>query len=288
MSATTLSLDLGFRDAEHLRSEYHSFANLINVVHAELQLLERMSGPDAGLRPSIRLCEAATWAFKDKTAAAEHGPALVEWRSRIQADLARVQISAAYEQDGEEARDIIRQVLDDADLRVQEMLARHEIPRPARVQAGATIRSLIHAGADEASRQGSAHGSAADITPDRLRVETSTEAPIPHGLAAGIGRLGAVLLRIPGVDSVDVSVVPEPTTSAPGVIITVSTNPLHSDLLPLHPPSSVDPSRPEEATKSLIALVSYLAGPLAEVVVDPAGSPLVLLRPRQTETQKAD
>ena len=280
MGATTVSLDLGFRDAEHLRSEYHSFANLINVVHAELQLLERMSGPDAGLRPSIRLCEAATWAFKDPDAATEHGPALMEWRSRIQADLARVQVSAAYEQDGEEARDIIRQVMDDADLRVQEMLARHEIPRPARVHDGSTVRSLILAGAEEILQRGPNHDSPRDRITDRLQVETIAEVSIPHGLPQSVGRLAAVLLRIDGLEHVDVSVAADPQASHRGAVVTVRTTPLGCDLLPLHPPSSIDLSNPQESARSYIALVSYLAGPGTDVLVDSGGAPLLLVKHR--------
>ena len=264
MCASTVSLDLEFRDTEHLRYAYHSFANLINVVHAELQLLERMSGPDAGLRPSIRLCETATWAFKNRETAVEHAQALMEWRSRIEDDLARVQVKPAYESDGEEARDLIRQVIDDADLRIQEMLARHEIPRPALPRDGATIRSQIM-------------GGAGDQSADRVRV-TATAAAVPHGLARGVGHLAAALLAIVGGSgevAVDVSAAPA-TESA---IIRITTGPVLCDLLPPHPPGSIDPSDPERTVQSLIAFVSYLADP-SDVMVDPRGAPLLLIQPR--------
>ncbi len=264
MGAIVVSLDLQFRDAEHLRSEYHGFANLMNVVHAELQLLERMSGPDAGLRPNIRLCEAATRSFKDRETASEHGSALSEFKSRVQADLARVQAMPAYEQDAEEARHIIREVIDNADLRVQEMLARHRIHRPARVHDGETVRAMILTGAGEAVQDGR--------DGDRFQVSVFDEVQVPHGLPDALGRLGAELLRIGGPVGIDVSTVESAT------VIAVRTEPLEIELIPTHPPSSIDSSTPDGTARALIALISYLAGPEAEVAVDSGGTPLLLIR----------
>ncbi|MCK4516583.1 MAG: hypothetical protein KAU31_15085 [Spirochaetaceae bacterium] len=264
MAAIVVSLDLQFRDAEHLRSEYHSFANLMNVVHAELQLLERMSGPDAGLRPSIRMCEAATWSFKDREIATEHGPALAEFKSRVQADLARVQATPEYEQNAEEARGIIRQVIDDADLRVQETLARHGIHRAAHIHDGETVRTMILTGAKQAMQSGAAA--------NRLQVRADDEVRLPHGMAEAVGCLGAELLRISGSVGIDVS------AAEPATVIAVRTEPLEIDLIPTLPPSSIDSATPNGTARALIALISYLAGPDGEVSADISGAPLLLVR----------
>jgi len=269
MAATVVSLDLQFRDAEHLRSEYHSFANLMNVVHAELQLLERMTGPDAGLRPTIRLCEAATWSFKDRETAVEHGPALSEFRSRVQADIARVQAVPEYEKDAEEARHIIRQVIDNSDLRVQEMLARHEIDRAAEVQTGEAVRTMILAGADDVMQSG--------LTPDeqsadRFRISVIDEVRMPHGLPETLGRFSAEILRM------DRPVAIEVTAAKPATVITVQTEPLEADLIPTQPPSSIDSSTADGTARAFIALISCLAGPGAFIAVDPDGTPLLLVQ----------
>jgi len=272
MAAIVVSLDLQFRDAEHLRSEYHSFANLMNVVHAELQLLERMSGPDAGLRPNIRMCEAATWSFKDRETAAEHGPVLVEFKSRVQADLARVQATPEYEQDAEEAREIIREVIDDADLRVQEMLARHGIHRSAQVLDSETVRAMILTGARQAMQSGA--------TANRLQVCAADEVRLPHGMAEAVGRLGAELLRISGSIGIDVSTaeVTAADDAGPATVIAIRTEQLEMDLIPTFPPSSIDSATPNGTARALIALISYVAGPKGKVAVDPNGAPLLLVR----------
>ena len=272
MAAIIVSLDLRFRDPEHLRTEYHGFANLMNVVHAELQLLERMSGPDPGLRPSIRLCEAATWSFKDREAASEHGMALAEFRSRVEADLARVQATPAYEQDAEEAREIIRQVMDDADLRVQEVLARHEIHRPTRVHDGETVRALILGGGQDALQRDTASNEPGRRGTIQLQVDANDGVRMPHGLPEAVGRLGTELLSVGSPVGIDVSV-----DSASANVIAVSTEPLEIDLVPTQPPSSLDSSTPDETARALIALITYVAGPGAEVAVDPSGKPLLLV-----------
>ncbi|MBU8913439.1 MAG: hypothetical protein KOO61_05400 [Spirochaetales bacterium] len=269
MAAIIVSLDLQFRDAEHLRAEYHSFANLMNVVHAELQLLERMSGPDAGLRPNIRLCEAAAWSFKDPEAAAEHGLALAEFKSRVQADLARVQATPEYEQDAKEARGIIRQVIGDADLRVQETLARHGIHRPTRVCDGNAVRDMILDGAESALHRGHEPDG---VATDRLQIDADGEVRMPHGLPEAVGRLAAELLRVSGAVGIDVSAAESATA------IAVRTEPLEMDLVPTLPPSSIDSATPSGTARALIALISYLAGPEGEVTVDAGGAPLLLVR----------
>lgn len=282
MAATTVSLDLQFRDAEHLRSEYHGFANLMNVVHAELQLLERMSGPEAGLRPSIRLCEAAAWSFKNPKVASEHGAALAEFRSRVLADLARVQATPAYEQDAEEAREIIRQVIDDADLRVQEMLARHGIPRATRVYDGETVRAMILGGVEDAPRRGRFPSEPGGRATDQLQVSAGDAVRVPYGLPEAVGRLAVQLLSFGGSVSVDVA--PADATVAadarPAGVIAVGTEPLEIDLIPTHPPSSIDSSTPEATARALVGFISYLAGPEAYVAMDSGGRPLLLVRCR--------
>ena len=254
MDGTVVTLDLSFRDAEHLRSEYHSFANLINVVHAELQLLERMCGPDAGLRPTIRLCEAAARAFKDRDSAVEHGTALAGFKDRVRANLSRVRGVPPYEQDAEEARDLINEVLDDADLRIQELLRRHCVERTGIDVDPETSRALIAAGAGD-----SIH----------LSVTAKDSILSPERLLSDVGRLAAVVS--PAGQPVSVSVAAG-TTGAP--TIELFTGPVSIDPV-TGPPGAVDMTEPAAAARTLVALIYYIAGDASEVTIDLGGSPFL-------------
>jgi len=272
MAAVHVSIDLGFRDNEHLRAEFHRFANQINVIHAELQLLERMSGPDAGLRPSIRLCETATRAFKNAETAAGNAQALSEFASRINADLARVQVSPDYEADGREAIEIARSVLDEANLRVQELLARHRIPRQRKLCDPATVRSLVTSGAQDSAPSDA--DAPAPVGADWLVVDAESDVALPHGLPEAIGQLATELHRISPDFTVRVSFAPD----APQTTVTVNADAMEPDLIPDTPPSQSDPSDPPTAASVRIALIAYVSGPDAELTADPDGAPLLQIR----------
>lgn len=133
MTSSQIAIDLDSRDPEIIRLERHSYVNLINVVHAELQLIERMIDRPGSLRSAIHLAEAASRAFKEARVARRHLGELVRFGTLVESDLEEALQEAgdlAGESDVQEACAILRDVLPDAHLRVQEVVARHEIARP--------------------------------------------------------------------------------------------------------------------------------------------------------------
>ncbi len=135
MPDTPIDIDLSASDPEIARLERHSFVNLINVVHAELQLIERMLGAPGSLRSAIHLAEAASRAFKEARVARRHLGELVRFASLIECDLDETLAEAgdaADDDDLREACSILHDVLPDAHLRVHEVVARHRLPWPKR------------------------------------------------------------------------------------------------------------------------------------------------------------
>lgn len=133
MPRIPISIDLSMSDASITRLERHSYVNLINVVHAELQLIERMLDAPGSLRSAIHLAEAASRAFKEGRAARRHLHELVRFRRLIESDVRETLDeagSAADEHDVREACSILYDVLPDAHLRVHEVIARHRLPWP--------------------------------------------------------------------------------------------------------------------------------------------------------------
>ena len=132
MPAQRMLIDLTSSDSAIARLERHSYVNLLNVIHAELQLVERMIDAPGSLRSAIHLSEAASRAFKEGRVARRHLNELVRYDSLIEGDL-RDALSDAGEIDDEDVREavaILLDVLPDAHLRVQEVVARHRVPRP--------------------------------------------------------------------------------------------------------------------------------------------------------------
>lgn len=132
MPAQRILIDLTSSDSAIARLERHSYVNLLNVIHAELQLVERMNDAPGSLRSAIHLSEAASRAFKEGRVAQRHLEELVRYASLIEGDL-RDALSDAGEVDDEDVREavaILLDVLPDAHLRVQEVVARHRVPRP--------------------------------------------------------------------------------------------------------------------------------------------------------------
>lgn len=135
MPDTPIRIDLSATDPEITRLERHSFVNLINVIHAELQLIERMLDAPGSLRSAIHLAEAASRAFKEVRVARRHLDELVRFASLIESDLEETLAEAgdaANDDDVREACSILRDVLPDAHLRTHEVVARHRLPWPER------------------------------------------------------------------------------------------------------------------------------------------------------------
>lgn len=142
-----ISIDLDTSDPAIARLERHSYVNLINVVHAELQLIERMVGAPGALRSAIHLAEAASRAFKEARVARRHLGELVRFAELTEADVQETLESAGASADGEDVREavgILREVLPDAHLRVQEVIARHRLPRPVSSQGIARISEALN------------------------------------------------------------------------------------------------------------------------------------------------
>ena len=146
MPDTPIQIDLSATDPEIARLERHSFVNLINVIHAELQLVERMVGAPGSLRSAIHLAEAASRAFKESRVARRHLGELVRFASLIESDLEETLAEAgeaAHEDDVREACSILRTVLPDAHLRVHEVVARHRLPWPERAFDPADLTAIL-------------------------------------------------------------------------------------------------------------------------------------------------
>jgi hypothetical protein len=145
MGVHRIWIDLDTSDPAIARLERHSYVNLINVIHAELQLVERMIDKPGSLRDTVLLSEAASWGFTDVEVARKHLPELIRFGDIVERDLGAALATAstsATESDVDEARSILSDVLPDAHLRVQEMIARHRLERPPRA---VDVRSLAAA-----------------------------------------------------------------------------------------------------------------------------------------------
>ncbi|MFW5685140.1 MAG: hypothetical protein ACOC0O_00660, partial [Spirochaetota bacterium] len=95
--------------------------------------IERMIEAPGSLRSAIHLAETASRAFKEPRTAHRHVAELVRFGDLVEADLASVLNEAgdaATSSDVKEACAILADALPDAHLRVHEVLARHDVPRP--------------------------------------------------------------------------------------------------------------------------------------------------------------
>jgi hypothetical protein len=134
MAHTPLAIRLMEDDPQALRVERHGYVNLINVVHAELQLIERMLDAPGSLRQTIFLAERASRAFREPAFIDGHERSLSSFRSVVREAVTTVR--AAHDTDHQnndvaEAVGILESVLADAGCRIHEVLARHKIKRPA-------------------------------------------------------------------------------------------------------------------------------------------------------------
>ncbi len=154
MASERISIDLDTSDPAITRLERHSYVNLINVIHAELQLVERMIDAPGALRSTIHLAEAASRAFKESRAARRHLGELVRFGELVESDLAEALAEAGAKADDDDVREaasILLEVLPDANLRVQEVIARHRLPRPAVEHQKDELKQLLASSATSLS-----------------------------------------------------------------------------------------------------------------------------------------
>lgn len=130
MPGTDVSLPVTPLTNEELRAENHSFLNTINVVHSELQLLERMLDERGLFRVEIHLCERAIATIRRSATSAEsaaitelYGPVIC----RVVAVLAERE-AARMDAEILHAVQVIRDVIDELEMRFQRARARLQLP----------------------------------------------------------------------------------------------------------------------------------------------------------------
>jgi len=247
----TVSLDLRFRDAQHLRSESHSFTNLINVIHAELQLLERMCEPETGLKPLIRVCETVVRAFKSESFASGHAGEMSDFPCVVNDILERLRPLNEYRRDASDAIRMIRNVLDDASLRTQEMFARYSIPRPAVEYSYDRLVDLT-AGPWEAD----------------VRIRANADLVLPARLPEAVRDLAHELVEL-GAGPVRVAFLGES-----GGVVAIDSKPPGLRMVPDRIPESFSGSV-EDRIRARLARLFYLVQPDGTVEVNPTGTPIV-------------
>ncbi|MFP4375791.1 MAG: hypothetical protein ACLFP4_02000 [Spirochaetales bacterium] len=179
------NIDLHPEDQQLMRLERHSYINLINVVHAELQLIERMIEAPGRLRESVRLAEYASHAFRDREVAQEHCEAFAVFDEEIgrAVSCAVAEGGALGESDDvREAVGILESVLADAQCRLHEVLARHGVERSRQSFSAESVEHGIRLSFD------------GRISMAGARDETR----LPIGLPGTLGRLLRSLARSSG------------------------------------------------------------------------------------------
>lgn len=200
----------------------HQYVNLVHVIHAELQLIERMSGKLNAFRESIHLCEAAIRAFGERNTALGFRDDLIEFRSRIVSPVAAFEAPDADDldiADIDDARNVLMSLIDAADVRVQEILARHGIDRPWQAFDFATIAGVGDPAPESPSATDRAVGGAllqapagfapalarlvrcvGDKTPARLRVDASGRSTTVSVITPGAALPGSEFTTCEPVD----------------------------------------------------------------------------------------
>lgn len=269
MAFSPLSLDLSFRDSAHMRTESHSFANIINVVHAELQLLERMCKPHADLRPLVRLCETAARAFKSAEVARANSRELAHLKDRVMTLTSELTARPEYRTDAEDAVRLITEVIDDAELRIYETLARYG--------TGFAVRTFSP---DEfaASVQSGGHAT--------IRVTTPTNVPV--GLPPALGRFAREIATLgAGPVTISASGGPRQTAEAargvpgsPGdrtVVDVQVRDPPEALVVPSTWPQSFKSDKPEDRMPAIVALLYYMTRPNGELRMNDEGERVIRL-----------
>lgn len=121
---------LDLNDEQESLLVMHSFYNVLNVVMMELQFLERMAERDGGLERSLGVCGQILESFHDRERALASVRALESFQSvvreEIDALLATAQLDKRARDLIEESLENLGRVMEVAEVRVKEILARQE------------------------------------------------------------------------------------------------------------------------------------------------------------------
>lgn len=127
-----IDIPLELTNAEEAACAMHSFRNVVNVISMELQFLRRLvKDPDA-FRPSLDLCQCLLDAFDDREKALGCVREMEDHKVLLQEDmkntLASHPVDEEHRRPMEDALANLDGILDVVDVRVREILARHEAP----------------------------------------------------------------------------------------------------------------------------------------------------------------
>lgn len=149
MPPVEISFPVAALTPEQLRAEHHSFLNAVNIVHSELQLLERMIGRRGVFRESITLCERII-AVVRRSANETERAGLTEVSRPILLELFRVLDAEQFElPDGDleiaHAVSVILQVIDEVEMRYQAARARQNVGPEQSTKAAARLVEELRA-----------------------------------------------------------------------------------------------------------------------------------------------
>jgi signal transduction histidine kinase len=131
MEEREVDIDLVLSNEEERRVQHHSFVNVLNVIHSELQLMERILDARGSFADLIKTSESIVRSFSDPGRVKEQAAVLEEFTKKLRAALAERPVShvagdPAKEAEVEEVVNVINEVIDVAEVRVHELLARSE------------------------------------------------------------------------------------------------------------------------------------------------------------------
>jgi len=128
-----IDVRLELADDQAHRVEFHSFVNIINIISGELQLIEKLLGADAKgiFARSLRDSELLVESFPRPEVARRRAQELGRYRQTVSEELERAKKRAGFQDPALSAElsgifTLLGSVLRIADVRVKELLARHE------------------------------------------------------------------------------------------------------------------------------------------------------------------
>jgi len=145
-----IDVRLELADDQAQRVEFHSFVNIINIISGELQLIERLLGVEAGtlFSRSLRDSELLVESFSRPGLARRRAGQIGRYRRTVSEELERAQKRAGF-QDPALSRElteivgVLENVLRIADVRIKELLARHEAAESWERVPVAAIRAAL-------------------------------------------------------------------------------------------------------------------------------------------------
>ncbi|HUX11797.1 MAG TPA: sensor histidine kinase [Spirochaetia bacterium] len=128
-----IDVQLKLADDQAHRVELHSFVNVINIISGELQLIERLLGTHGLFPESLRASQLLVDSFSKPVLARRRAREIGRYRQTVIDELNRATKRAGFQDPtlaGELDRIValLHNVLRIADIRVQELLARHRAP----------------------------------------------------------------------------------------------------------------------------------------------------------------